>query len=297
MAQEKLQPLRHLAWAFLFGYGRQKTDEPQTCEEKDTPTGQKSIDPAPPCGLTSLRRGVHVARDRSPQRDRGGPMRRRGVPLLVLAGVLTRWVSLACPWGDVGHSVVRLALDAQRCRRGIGAGLLRRIEWRAGSGFDRQRLAARHDGATQRVGLAGQCEQLVELSIDDVEAVTLAAYEQYAAVIPALWEAYRANILATLAAAPPSTRIVAEEEERVVGSVLLYPADNRARPAARPWIGCPRIAGGAASCRGAGSARPRGVIRDPAAFCPNPEESCGPDHRSHRNLDSSDLIYTSWRSR
>jgi len=95
MAQEKLQPLRHLAWAFLFGYGRQKTDEPQTYEEKDTPTGQKSIDPAPPCGLTSLRRGVHVARDRSPQRDRGGPMRRRGVPLLVLAGVLTRWVSLA----------------------------------------------------------------------------------------------------------------------------------------------------------------------------------------------------------
>jgi hypothetical protein len=34
-----------------------------------------------------------------------------------------------------------------------------------------------------------------------IEAVTLAAYRQYAAVMPALWEDYRQNILATLAAA------------------------------------------------------------------------------------------------
>ena len=59
---------------------------------------------------------------------------------------------------------------------------------------------------------------------DAIEAVTLAAYEQYAARIPALWDAYRRNIIATLAAAPSGTRIVAEEEGRVVGSVLLYPA-------------------------------------------------------------------------
>ena len=59
---------------------------------------------------------------------------------------------------------------------------------------------------------------------DAILAVTLAAYQQYAAVMPALWDAYRQNILATLAAAPPDARIVAEEDGRVVGSVLLYPA-------------------------------------------------------------------------
>jgi GNAT superfamily N-acetyltransferase len=59
---------------------------------------------------------------------------------------------------------------------------------------------------------------------DAIEAVTLAAYQQYAALMPALWEGYRQNILSTLAAAQPDMQIVAEEEGRVVGSVLLYPA-------------------------------------------------------------------------
>lgn len=58
-----------------------------------------------------------------------------------------------------------------------------------------------------------------------VEAVTLAAYEQYASVLPApLWSAYRANILAALAEAGPGVVLLAEAEGRVVGSVLLYPA-------------------------------------------------------------------------
>jgi predicted N-acetyltransferase YhbS len=58
-----------------------------------------------------------------------------------------------------------------------------------------------------------------------IEAVTLAAYEQYAAVLPApLWEAYRQNIVATLADATPATQIVAEVEGALVGSVLMYPA-------------------------------------------------------------------------
>ena len=57
-----------------------------------------------------------------------------------------------------------------------------------------------------------------------VEAVTVAAYQQYAAVMPALWERYRENIVATLAAAPPGTQIVAEDAGRLVGAVLLYPA-------------------------------------------------------------------------
>ena len=57
-----------------------------------------------------------------------------------------------------------------------------------------------------------------------VEAVTLAAYEQYAAVLPGpFWAAYRQNILATLAAADPSTLILAETAGAVVGSVLLCP--------------------------------------------------------------------------
>ena len=58
-----------------------------------------------------------------------------------------------------------------------------------------------------------------------IEAVTLSAYEQYGVVMPpALWVRYRENIVSTLAAAPPGTQIVAEEDGRIVGSVLLYPA-------------------------------------------------------------------------
>ena len=60
-----------------------------------------------------------------------------------------------------------------------------------------------------------------------VRAVTLAAYEQYAAVLPPpLWTAYRHNIVTTLAAAPPTTLIVAETAAAVVGSVLLQPAGS-----------------------------------------------------------------------
>ena len=57
-----------------------------------------------------------------------------------------------------------------------------------------------------------------------VVEVTLAAYGQYAAVVPEHWEGYRQNIVATLAAAKPGTLIVAEEDAGLVGSVLLYPA-------------------------------------------------------------------------
>lgn len=61
-----------------------------------------------------------------------------------------------------------------------------------------------------------------------IEAVTLSAYEQYSVVMPpALWVGYRENIVSTLAAAPPDTQIVAEEDGRIVGSVLLYPAGAR----------------------------------------------------------------------
>ncbi len=57
-----------------------------------------------------------------------------------------------------------------------------------------------------------------------IEAVTLAAYQQYAAMMPAHWEAYRQNIVATLANVHPAEQIVAEQDGAIVGTVLLYPA-------------------------------------------------------------------------
>ncbi len=75
---------------------------------------------------------------------------------------------------------------------------------------------------------------------DAIVTVTLAAYQEYAAVMPELWERYRQNILATLAAVEPATQIVAEQDGRVVGTVLLYPAgsliaDREAEPATRTY--------------------------------------------------------------
>lgn len=69
-----------------------------------------------------------------------------------------------------------------------------------------------------------------------IEEVTLAAYQQYAAVMPpALWNGYRQNIVSTLAAAPPGTQVVAEEDGRIVGSVLLYPPGTEiVRPGGGP---------------------------------------------------------------
>jgi len=57
-----------------------------------------------------------------------------------------------------------------------------------------------------------------------IEAVTLAAYQQYAVSMRALWEVYRQNIVATLAAAKPEAQIVAEKAGRMVGAVMLVPA-------------------------------------------------------------------------
>lgn len=74
---------------------------------------------------------------------------------------------------------------------------------------------------------------------DAIEAVTLSAYQQYAAMMPALWEGYRENILVTLAAARPETQIVAEQDGRIVGSVLLYPAGT---VITRPGVGSMTLA-------------------------------------------------------
>jgi GNAT superfamily N-acetyltransferase len=61
--------------------------------------------------------------------------------------------------------------------------------------------------------------------IPAIESVTLAAYLEYAAQLPPpFWEAYRANIVGTLADVKPAAQLVAEREGRIVGTVLLYPA-------------------------------------------------------------------------
>ena len=57
-----------------------------------------------------------------------------------------------------------------------------------------------------------------------IEAVTLSAYQEYAPLMPEYWEPYRQNILETLAAVRPAAQIVAEQQSRIVGTVLLYPA-------------------------------------------------------------------------
>lgn len=75
---------------------------------------------------------------------------------------------------------------------------------------------------------------------DAVAAVTLAAYAEYAPQMPELWEAYRENILATLADPRPAAQIVAERDRALVGAVLLYPTgavlpgggESHGRP---PW--------------------------------------------------------------
>ena len=55
-------------------------------------------------------------------------------------------------------------------------------------------------------------------------AVTLAAYEQYAAALPPpLWLLYRQNIHATLADVGPAAQIVAADEGAILGAVLLLP--------------------------------------------------------------------------
>jgi GNAT superfamily N-acetyltransferase len=55
-----------------------------------------------------------------------------------------------------------------------------------------------------------------------IRNVTLAAYKEYATVMP-IWEEYRRYMLATLDKGEPVERIVAEREGTIIGSVLLYP--------------------------------------------------------------------------
>ncbi|MDQ2717060.1 MAG: GNAT family N-acetyltransferase [Chloroflexota bacterium] len=75
-----------------------------------------------------------------------------------------------------------------------------------------------------------------------IQAVTLAAYEEYAAVLPRpLWEGYRQQLLLTLDEEEPVERIVAESEGSIVGSVLLYPSQAQAYSGVEVGIGWPEV--------------------------------------------------------
>jgi len=64
-----------------------------------------------------------------------------------------------------------------------------------------------------------------------IREVTLAAYQEYAAVMPPEnWERYRDNFLGTLADVKPAEQIVAEQDGAIVGAVLLYPAGMAVTP-------------------------------------------------------------------
>jgi len=77
---------------------------------------------------------------------------------------------------------------------------------------------------------------------DIVRSVTLAAYEEYAAIMPEpLWVGYRRQLLATLDAPAHVDRLVAERRDVILGSVLLFPATTNAYGSAAVGGGCPEV--------------------------------------------------------
>jgi GNAT superfamily N-acetyltransferase len=64
---------------------------------------------------------------------------------------------------------------------------------------------------------------------DAIQSVTLAAYEQYAPILGEMWQLYRANILETLADVKSVEQIVAESQDGIVGSVMLFPSGTQVR--------------------------------------------------------------------
>ncbi|HEY7651751.1 MAG TPA: GNAT family N-acetyltransferase [Methylomirabilota bacterium] len=114
-------------------------------------------------------------------------------------------------------------------------------------------MTARSDGLTIRDGRAADRAA--------IEALTLAAYEQYAVTLGApMWGMYRQNIVATLANVKPATQIVAEKDGALVGGVLLYPAGGdmgapgRGRAMTLPWPEV-RLLAVTPAARGSGAGR------------------------------------------
>jgi len=77
---------------------------------------------------------------------------------------------------------------------------------------------------------------------DAIRAVTLAAYEEYATVVPTpLWIEYQRHLLATLDEEGPIERIVAERDGTIVGNVLLYPPTTNAYAGLSTSVGWPEV--------------------------------------------------------
>lgn len=98
--------------------------------------------------------------------------------------------------------------------------------------------------------MTNQADRIVDLHVRDarpgdqdmIRDVTLAAYQEYAAQMPAQhWEGYRQNILTTLAEVKPAEQIVAERQGTILGTVLLYPSgtvigtDPTGKPVRLTW--------------------------------------------------------------
>jgi GNAT superfamily N-acetyltransferase len=77
---------------------------------------------------------------------------------------------------------------------------------------------------------------------DAIRDVTLAAYEEYAAVMPSQrWAGYQQTMLATLDEKGLVERIVVEMDKAIVGSVLLYPPNGNAYGGMTNSIGVPEV--------------------------------------------------------
>lgn len=75
-----------------------------------------------------------------------------------------------------------------------------------------------------------------------IRDITLVAYEEFAAVLPApLWEGYRRQVLVSLDGDGPVERIVAEWNGTIVGSVLLYPATANVYGKTTTSVGRPEV--------------------------------------------------------
>ncbi len=97
-----------------------------------------------------------------------------------------------------------------------------------------------------------------EMEVPELGAVrqlTLAAYEEFSALMPSpVWTSYREAIAGTFNTPGPSEHIVALLEDRLVGSVLLYPAsvDAYGRPASQAGYPEVRLLAVAPGARGLG---------------------------------------------
>jgi GNAT superfamily N-acetyltransferase len=58
---------------------------------------------------------------------------------------------------------------------------------------------------------------------DAIREVTLAAYQEYAALMLGFWDGYRQNIIVSLDEVGSAEQLVAEHHGAVVGTALLYP--------------------------------------------------------------------------